>query len=72
PEKWSDGRRFARDLKKHQQVRVIPGDLFGPSGRQFIQVSSILEEGRLEEGLNRIGREISASCSAKKQELAVA
>ena len=36
-------------------MRVAPGDLFGPSGKGFVRVSYVADEGRLEEGLNRIG-----------------
>jgi aspartate/methionine/tyrosine aminotransferase len=55
PEGWRSGQAFAEALLATRQVRVLPGDLFGPSGKSFIRLSCVADEGRLEEGLNRIG-----------------
>lgn len=48
------GRRFARELLVSKRVLVQAGDLFGPSGENFVRLSFALEAGRLHEGLNRI------------------
>ena len=55
PAGWRTGRDFADMLFTTRRVRVVPGDLFGPSGKGFIRLSYSAEEGRLEEGLTRIG-----------------
>lgn len=54
PAGWETGRAFAEALYSQQRVRVLPGDLFGPSGKRRIRLSYVIEDGRLEEGLNRI------------------
>jgi len=51
-----DGRTLARRLRDEEKVAVTPGDLFGPSGRGYIRLSLATEQGRLEEGLRRLGR----------------
>lgn len=48
------GRRFADDLLRERQVRVSPGDLFGPSGAGYFRLSYALDDGRLQEGLDRL------------------
>lgn len=48
------GREFAAALLEEQKVRVIPGDLFGPGGIGHVRLSLVAEDGRLQEGLNRI------------------
>jgi aspartate/methionine/tyrosine aminotransferase len=55
PEGWRNGQAFAETLLATRRVRVLPGDLFGPSGKGFVRLSCVADEGRLEEGLNRIG-----------------
>ncbi len=55
PEGWRSGQAFAEALLATRRVRVLPGDLFGPSGKSFIRLSCVTDDGRLEEGLNRIG-----------------
>ncbi len=54
-ERGLNGRRFAEGLLRHHKVRVTPGDLFGPSGAGYIRISCASDEGRLQEGLNRLG-----------------
>ena len=48
------GRRFADGLLRARQVRVSPGDLFGPSGAGYFRLSYALDDGRLQEGLDRL------------------
>ena len=54
------GRRFAEGLLRERQVRVSPGDLFGPSGAGYIRLSFALDDGRLQEGLDRIADYLQA------------
>jgi aspartate/methionine/tyrosine aminotransferase len=54
PRQHGTGQAFAETLLTTQRVRVLPGDLFGPSGRHHIRLSFVAEDGRLEEGLNRL------------------
>jgi aspartate/methionine/tyrosine aminotransferase len=51
---WS-GRQFSDALLRDKKVAVTPGDLFGPSGRGFVRLSYATDDGRLQEGLNRLG-----------------
>ncbi|MGH7222423.1 MAG: pyridoxal phosphate-dependent aminotransferase, partial [Gemmataceae bacterium] len=53
-ERGVSGRRFAERLLRECQVRVSPGDLFGPSGDGYIRISCAVDDGRLLEGLNRL------------------
>jgi aspartate/methionine/tyrosine aminotransferase len=48
------GRRFAEELLRERQVCVTPGDLFGPSGAGYIRISYATDDGRLQEGLDRL------------------
>jgi aspartate/methionine/tyrosine aminotransferase len=52
------GRAFADSLLTRRRVRVAPGDLFGPSGTAFVRLSCTADDGRLEEGLNRIAEHL--------------
>jgi aspartate/methionine/tyrosine aminotransferase len=54
------GRAFAEDLLTKQRLRVVPGDLFGPSGANHVRLSYAPDDGRLEEGLNRLGEHVQA------------
>jgi aspartate/methionine/tyrosine aminotransferase len=49
------GRTFAEELLRARKVLVTPGDLFGPSGAKHVRISCALEDGRLHEGLSRLG-----------------
>lgn len=53
-ERGISGRRFAEGLLRDFKVRVTPGDLFGPSGAGYVRISCAVEDGRLQEGLNRL------------------
>jgi hypothetical protein len=48
------GREFAEKLLAEHRVLVGPGDLFGPSGTDFVRVSLAADDGRVREGLARI------------------
>jgi aspartate/methionine/tyrosine aminotransferase len=50
------GRDFAERLLREQRVLVGPGSAFGPSGKEYVRVSFAVEDGRLREGLTRLGR----------------
>ncbi len=50
-----DGRTFAERLLKEERVMVGPGVAFGPSGEGHVRVSFAADDGRLREGLNRLG-----------------
>lgn len=48
------GRRFTEGLLRGQHVCITPGDLFGPSGTGYVRISCATDDGRLQEGLNRL------------------
>jgi aspartate/methionine/tyrosine aminotransferase len=48
------GRQIADRLLSDFQVMVGPGDLYGPSGTNFVRLSVAADDGRLREGLARI------------------
>ena len=48
------GQCFVEGLMREWQVRVTPGDLFGPSGAGYFRLSYALDDGRLQEGLDRL------------------
>ena len=50
---------FAMRLLEEEEVAVVPGDAFGPSGAGFVRASYATEYGKIEEALNRIERFIS-------------
>ena len=54
PTAYKSGRTFADDLFSRHRVRVLPGDLFGPSGAGHVRISYVADDGRLDEGLNRM------------------
>lgn len=47
---------FAMTLLDEEEVAVVPGDAFGPSGAGFVRVSYATAYEKLEEALNRIER----------------
>lgn len=54
---WSkgfSGQRFAEGLLNQCRVRVSPGDLYGPSGIGYVRLCYALDDGRVQEGLNRL------------------
>ncbi len=54
-QRGASGRRFAEGLLRERKVRVTPGDLFGPSGAGYVRISYAGDDGRWQEGLNRLG-----------------
>lgn len=52
----SDSRQFALDLLDREQVVVIPGSAFGPSGNTCIRISCTVEMPLLAEAMDRIER----------------
>jgi aspartate/methionine/tyrosine aminotransferase len=56
PSGWDSGRALAEALLAVHRVRVAPGDLFGPSGSRHVRLSFVTDDGRLEEGLNRLAQ----------------
>lgn len=54
------GQEFADGLLRAQEVRVTPGEWFGPSGRSHVRLSYAADDGRLHEGLNRLGEYVQA------------
>jgi aspartate/methionine/tyrosine aminotransferase len=48
------GREFTEGLLRQQRVLLTPGDLFGPSGPGYVRLSYAADDGRLQEGLNRL------------------
>jgi aspartate/methionine/tyrosine aminotransferase len=55
---------FADALRQEQQVRVVPGHLFGPSGQAHVRLSLAADDGRLHDGLNRLARFIHGRAPA--------
>jgi aspartate/methionine/tyrosine aminotransferase len=49
------GAAFAERLLREKKVLVWPGSFFGPSGSGHVRLSYLTEEGRLREGLARLG-----------------
>ena len=47
---------FALDLLDKEQVVVIPGEAFGPSGKDCVRLSCTLDKGRLTEAMDRMER----------------
>lgn len=60
------GRAFAERLLKEKGVLLLPGDLFGPSGKHMMRISYATEDGRLREGLNRLGEFVRALAPVAK------
>ncbi|MFZ0449775.1 MAG: pyridoxal phosphate-dependent aminotransferase [Desulfatiglandaceae bacterium] len=52
----SDSRQFALHLLDREQVVVIPGSAFGPSGKTCIRISCTVDKDLLTEALDRIER----------------
>jgi len=55
-EMTSDSEQFALDLLDKEQVVVIPGSAFGPSGSTCVRISCTVETPLLREALDRIER----------------
>jgi aminotransferase len=52
----SDSHQFALDLLKQEQVVVVPGEAFGPSGRGCVRLALTVSHQRLGEAIERIQR----------------
>jgi aspartate/methionine/tyrosine aminotransferase len=64
------GQVFAERLLRGKKVAVTPGKWFGPSGTGYVRLSYAVEDGRLREGLGRLGefvREMQTPKEAAKQ-----
>lgn len=54
PKAWGGGRALADALHASRRVHVLPGELFGPSGKGHVRLSVAAADGRLEAGLDRV------------------
>jgi len=67
------GWAFAEKLLASQKVLVSPGEFFGPSGLHRVRISYATEDGRLREGMSRLGeclREMQAGKTAHARKAA--
>jgi aspartate/methionine/tyrosine aminotransferase len=55
----SDSTQFAFDLLDEEQVIVVPGTAFGPSGKGFVRLACTVNLDRLSEAMDRIERFIA-------------
>ena len=53
-------------------VRVVPGEVFGPSGAGYVRLSVAGDPGRLREGLNRLGEFVAELRGEKPQPASLA
>jgi aspartate/methionine/tyrosine aminotransferase len=67
-----DGRQFADALLRAKKVAATPGDLFGPSGRAHVRLSYAAEDGRLREGLARLGEFLRELHPAQPEDIRLA
>jgi aspartate/methionine/tyrosine aminotransferase len=54
-----DGRQWAEVLERDYRLRVLPGELCGPSGRNMVRLGLLQHPGHWEEALNRLTRCLS-------------
>lgn len=66
------GREFAEQLLRAKQVAVTPGEPFGPSGAAYVRLSYAAEDGRLREGLTRLGEFLRELHPAQPEDIRVA
>jgi len=52
----SDCKQFAFDLLDQEQMIVIPGTAFGPSGKGFVRIACTVNQDRLTEAMDRMER----------------
>ena len=52
----SDCKQFAFDLLDQEQVVVVPGAAFGPSGKGFVRIACTVGKEKLVEAMDRIER----------------
>lgn len=55
-----DSLSFALDLLDKEQVVVVPGFAFGPSGEGWVRIACTVDEERLSEAMDRLERYLSA------------
>jgi aspartate/methionine/tyrosine aminotransferase len=55
-----DGRQWAEVLERDYRLRVLPGELCGPSGRNMVRLGLLQHPGHWQEALNRLSRCLSA------------
>ncbi len=63
------GRQFAEGLLHEQRVLLTAGDLFGPSGPGYVRLSYASDDGRLQDGLNRLAAYLDSLPRASGQTL---
>jgi aspartate/methionine/tyrosine aminotransferase len=68
-ERGINGRTFAERLLREKGVRVMPGEHFGPSGPGYVRLGFAVEDGRLREGLNRLGAFLQEMETGKRPEM---
>ena len=51
-----DEKEFAFDLLDQEQVVVVPGTAFGPSGKGFVRIACTVDLDRLSEAMDRMER----------------
>jgi aspartate/methionine/tyrosine aminotransferase len=66
------GRAFAEQLLRAKGVVVTPGEHFGPSGAAYVRISYAVEDGRLREGLARVGEFLRELQPAEPEDIHVA
>lgn len=54
-----DGRQWAERLEREYRLRVLPGELCGPSGRNMVRLCLLQHPGHWQEALNRLSRCLS-------------
>jgi aspartate/methionine/tyrosine aminotransferase len=55
-----DGRQWAEVLERDYRLRVLPGELCGPSGRNMVRLGLLQHPGHWQEALNRLSHYLSA------------
>jgi aspartate/methionine/tyrosine aminotransferase len=64
------GRSFVDLLFQSKKVLLVPGELFGPAGDDYVRLSYAQEDGRLREGLTRLAdfvQQLKGKSQAEKQ-----
>jgi aspartate/methionine/tyrosine aminotransferase len=59
-----DSWAFARRLLEEQEVAVVPGSAFGPSGESYVRVSLCIEPDVLTEGVGRLATAVAETVRA--------
>lgn len=61
-----DGKEFATRLLHEQKVAVVPGQAFGPAGRDHVRMSFATSQKRITEALDRMGRFIDGLATSNE------